>query len=84
MISLSTCHINLVVICIPGPRQPGTDDGVVTQRRVDGDGRPRRLRQVLAEQHEQCQDVPGTQGGPQRHQVARTILSIIFFSIGCD
>ena len=37
----------------------GADDAVEPQRRVDGDGRPLGLHQVLAEQHEQRQDVPG-------------------------
>ena len=37
----------------------GANNAVVPQRRLDGDGGPRGLHQVLAEQHEQCQDVPG-------------------------
>ena len=37
----------------------GADYAVVSQRRVDGDGGPCGLHQVLAEQHEQRQDVPG-------------------------
>lgn len=44
-----------------GTRQPGKDDGLVTQRKLDGDGGPLGIRQVLAEQHEQRQDVSGPQ-----------------------
>ena len=44
----------------------GADDAVVAQRRVDGDRGPRWLHQVLAEQHEQCQDVPSSQGTSQK------------------
>ena len=43
----------------------GADDAVVAQRRVDGDRGPRWLHQVLAEQHEQREDVPG--GLDDRH-----------------
>lgn len=46
-----------------GPRQPGASHDLVSQRHVDVDSGPRRLRQVLAIQHEQRQDVPGSQGG---------------------
>jgi hypothetical protein len=55
---------------ILGSRYSSEDDGVVTQRHLDGDWRPRWLRQVLAEQHEQRENVPSAQGGPSRHQVA--------------
>lgn len=59
-------------MCCAGARQPGANDGVVAQRRVDGDGGSRGLRQVLAVQHEQRQDVPRAQGGSPRHQVDST------------
>ena len=42
-----------------GARLAGAGDGVVAQRPVDGHRRPRRLRQVLAVQHEQRQNVSG-------------------------
>lgn len=42
---------------------------MVEQRQLDGDGGPRRLRQVLAVQHEQREDVPGAQGAHSRYQV---------------
>lgn len=36
---------------------------------MDADGRLWRLREVLADEHEQRQDVPGTQGPRPRTQV---------------
>lgn len=51
------------LLSLVGSRQPRASNDLVSQRHVDVDGGPRRLRQVLAIQHEQRQDVPGTQGG---------------------
>ena len=56
------------IFCL-GPRRPCANDEVESRRHLDGDRRPRRLHQVLATQHEQRQDVPGTQGASQRHLV---------------
>lgn len=52
-----------------GPRRTCPDDGVVEQRQLDGHRRPRRIRQVLAVEHEQRENVPGAQGANSRHQV---------------
>lgn len=43
-----------------GTRQPSKNNGLVSQRRLDGDCRSCWLRQVLAVQYEQCQDVHGS------------------------
>ena len=50
----------------------GADDAVVAQRRVDGDRGPRWLHQVLAEQHEQREDVPG---GLDDYHVVKKLLT---------
>ena len=50
----------------------GADDAMVAQRRVDGDRGPRWLHQVLAEQHEQREDVPG---GLDDHHVVKELLT---------
>lgn len=64
-----------------GARQSGAVHGVVPQRQLDGDGRPCGLRQVLAVQYEQCEDVPGTQRGATRHKVSTTSLRPIYICI---
>ena len=50
---------------------------------VDGDCWPRRLHQVLAVQHEQCEDVPGTQGTHQGYQVGMRLLQPVRPFIVC-
>lgn len=44
-----------------GTRQPCKDNGLVAQRELDGNGGPCRLREILAEQYEQRQDVSSAQ-----------------------
>ena len=52
-----------------GSRHVGASDGMGSQRSVDDHGRERRLRQVLAKQHEQCENVSGTQRRHSRFKV---------------
>lgn len=60
-----------------GSRRVREDHGLVAQRQLDGDGRPQRLRQVLAVQHEQRQDVPGPQGADPWNQVLLRALLVL-------
>lgn len=73
-----------------GTRQPGKNNGLVAQRQLDGNGRPRWLRQVLAVEHEQREDVPGPQRSPARNKVSTNCLLLritpfcIYFVDYCD
>lgn len=63
-VSETTFHLYFAsintVFVLAGSRHLGEVDGVVAQRSLDGDRGPDGLREVLAKQHEQCQDVPGS------------------------
>lgn len=62
------------IFYVLGPRQSGENYGVESQRQLDGNGRPRWLRKILAVQHEQRQGVPGAQRSAPRHKVSTTSL----------
>lgn len=44
-----------------------------SQRHLACDGRSWRICEVLADKHEQCTHVPGTQGGSARSQVMMAV-----------
>jgi len=56
-------------VALLGSRHGRADDDLEPQRPVDADGRPQRICQVLAEQHEQREDVPGAQRPRSRSEV---------------
>lgn len=78
IISLGPCYINNC-FCL-GARQSGSNHGLVAQRQLDGNGGPRGLREVLAVEHEQCEDVPGAQRGSTWNKVSTTCLRIYNFN----
>lgn len=62
---------------VSGARQSRSNDGVEPQRHLDDNGRPCGVREVLAVEHEQREDVPGTQRSITRHKVSTTTTTSI-------
>lgn len=66
----------LIVCFLTGTRQSCEDHGVEPQRQLDDHWRPFGLRQVLAVEHEQRENVPSTQRSASWHKVSTTSLRI--------